>query len=151
MRLRGASWGVLNCADNLLQDFNRRLQLRTVRRGKRGDLFCQGAHTALAAQHQQFLPRGGRGDMRSAAIQFIPASSHEPLLFQSVHDPRHGGWTNLLGRSETAKGQRAGKDNHGQGRQSGSIQATRRVFPAKLAQEVDGFGVNLIGNDLRIG
>lgn len=87
----------------------------------------------------------------TAAIVGVLFFEDEALLFEGVDDPRHGGRTNLLGGGEVAQGDGACEDDDGESGQARSIEAAAFVLSAEFSQQVDGRGVELVGNILRVG
>lgn len=133
-----------------LQNLNGFSQGRLVFMVRRGDLFGQCAHTALPALQQQFAARGCCSDERVAAVCSALGPGDKGLLRERIDNPGHCGRTNLLGGGEIAQRQRTCEDDDGQGRQARRVEAAAGVFAAELAKEMNGGGVDLIGNFLRV-
>lgn len=115
-----------------------------------GDLLCQGTHTAGATFHQELLSGWSCGEEGAAAVVCILFLENEALFFESVDDPGHGGRANLFGGGKIAQGYRASEDDDGEGGQARGVEARAFIFLAELSQQVDGGGVELFGDILRI-
>jgi hypothetical protein len=144
------SLGELNRADDRFENLRGFLKGGPLLVIECGDLFCQRADSASASLHQEFLSDWGGGEEGAAAIACVLFFQDEALSFEGVDDSRHGGRADLLGGGEVAERDGACEDDDGEGGETGSIEAGALVLFAQLPQQVDGGGVKLAGDILRI-
>ena len=110
----------------------------------------QGTDPALTALHEQLSAGGRCGEESAAEVDCIWLLDDETLLLEGVDDAGHGGRANLLGACEIAQGDGTGEDDDGEGGEARGVEAGGIVFAAELAEQVDGEGVDLICDLLRL-
>ena len=88
--------------------------------------------------------------MRASSVLCISGLGYESQLGQRIHNPSHGGRAHLLGGCQITQSYRPPEDNHGEGGQSRGIETALRVFSAQLPEQVNGRGMDFIGNYLRV-
>lgn len=138
----------LNCADDFFQDFCGFLKCGALFVAECGDLLRQCSDPTCAAFHQELLSGRCRGEQGAAAVVCVLLLCDEALLFEGVDDSRHGGRADLLGGGEIAQGDGASEDDDGQGGQPWGVEAGAFVFFAESPQQVDGGGVEMVGDIL---
>ncbi len=74
----------------------------------------------------------------------------QTLLFERIDDARHRGWADLFGSGEIAESHRAGEDDDRESGETRRVQAAAFVFAAQLPQEMNGDGMEFVGDSLRI-
>ena len=68
-----------------------------------------------------------------------------PLSFEGVDDAGHGWWPHLLGGGEVAETEWSAEDDDRQRGKPRGIEAAAFVFAAEFAEEMDGGGMELVG------
>ena len=115
--------------------------------GARGESFGERLHTALAALPHQADTFGGRFEAHAAAVYGGVAADQSRTL-EAGDDAAHGGWADLLGIGKFAKRSGATEDQDGESGELGRTDAAFAVADAKPPEQVNGGGVELVG-DLR--
>ena len=94
--------------------------------------------------HQLYTFRCGL--KANAAGIFGSVTPNQAGTLEARDDAAHCGWTDLLGFGERAQGSRASEDEYGKGGELSGADAAGEVANAKAAQEMDGSGVQLVGD-----
>jgi hypothetical protein len=82
----------------------------------------------------------------NAAGVFGSVTPNQAGTLEARDDAAHCGWTDLLDCGERAQGSWASEDEHGKGGELSGADAAGDVANAEAAQEMDGSGVQLVGN-----
>ena len=70
----------------------------------------------------------------------------KPRALEAGDDAAHGGWPDLLGVGELAERLWSAEDEDGKGGKLGRADVSFAVADAKAAEQVDGGGVELVGD-----
>lgn len=106
----------------------------------------QGADAATARLEEQALAFHGGREVDGAAIARAGGLCDERFRFEGVDDAGHGRRADLLRIGETAEGDGAAKDDDGESREPGGIEAGGRIGLAQPAQQVDGGRMKRVGD-----
>lgn len=131
-----------------LQHGYRALQQPAIRGFQRSHGVRERGDAAGATLLQQALPRRGCLHPLDPAVGGIGTTPHEPVALELLDEPRNGRRPHLLGLRERAQGDRTAEDDHRQGGQPGSGEAAGLVLRSQPAQQVDGRGVQPVGERL---
>ena len=88
--------------------------------------------------------------MCASRITCISGFGYESQFSQRIHNPSHGGRAHLFGGGQIAQSHWSPEDDDGERGKPRRIETALRVFPAQLAEQVNGRGMDFIGNDLGV-
>jgi len=142
--LRG-KW--LEIPNDFLKQFKGSPEFFAVTFRARGEGFGKRLHTALAALPHQADTFGGRFEAHAAAV-FGGVAADQSRALEAGDDAAHGGWADLLGIGKFAKRSGATEDQDGESGELGGTDAAFAVADAKPPEQVNGGGVEFVG-DLR--
>ena len=99
---------------------------------------CQLLDASGSAGGENPLSFVRRADSREASVVQVADPLDETVLLQSRHDSRHGRRLHLLRRRQLAEGERAAEDDYGESGKTRGRKPARIIFPAELAEEMNG-------------
>lgn len=117
-----------------------------VARGQGGEVAGEGGHPPGAALLEEEPPAGRGPHPLHAAVPGVREALDEPVGLEALDQPGDGGGADLLGLGQLAEGERAGEDDHRQRREPGRREARGGVLLTQAAQQVDGRGVEAVGD-----
>ena len=106
----------------------------------------EGCNAAAARLLEQARALGRGTDVRAAGVPGVAGNGDETVALESGDDAAHGGRLDLLGGGQLAQRFGPGEDQHRERRQLRWTHAAGRVVPANAAQEVNGSGVQPVGD-----
>jgi hypothetical protein len=96
-------------------------------------------------------PSGGRAHAHDAPVGCVSLALDELLGLQLDDQLGDGRWPHLLGARELAQCERTAEDDDRERGELGRGEAGRVILAAEAAQEVDGRGVEAVGELGRLG
>jgi hypothetical protein len=105
--------------------------------GERGERFTQGLDASRTSSPERPGSGRRRADPHRSRVVRIGLADREPVPDESVHQPRHRRWLDLLDTRELADPLRAGEDQDRQHGEARGRDAQRLILHAKAPQEVD--------------
>lgn len=139
------AYEILKTANDLLQKRYRFAELRALVFWECGEGLGQGFHAALAAFPHKADALWSCFKAHASAV-FGGMAPHQPGALQAGNDAAHGGRTDVFGVGKFAERLWAAENEDGQGGKLGGAHAAFSVADAKPAEQVDGSGVELIGD-----
>ena len=113
-------------------------------------MFCQGLYATRAAFHQELFSAWRCREKGAPTVVGVLLFSDETFFCEGIDDAGHSGWADLLSRGEVAQGDGPSEDDDGKGREAWGVEAAALILFAELSQQVDGSGVELVGDILRV-
>jgi hypothetical protein len=138
----------LEFPNDLLQQLEGAPELLAVIFGERGEGCSQRFDAALAALPHQ-ADTFGRCFQSHAAAIFGGVAAEQSRALEAGDDAAHSRWSDLLGIGKFAKRSGATEDQNGERGELGGTDAAFAVADAELPEQVNGDGVQLIG-DVRL-
>lgn len=131
--------------DDALEHVERSSERGDVFRGQRAELTRElGDATLASLLHDSSALRRG-ANTHDTPVLGIGLAPHESSCLQCGNDARHRGRTHLFGRGEVAERDRAGEDDDGERRETGSAESGGVVLAAQAPEQVDGGRVEPVG------
>jgi hypothetical protein len=136
---------MLEISHNLLEQSESFAELLTLVFSEPTHCVGKGVHAAIARFPHQANPFGRSFEADAAAV-FGGVPAYEASALESGDDAAHGGRADLLGISELAERFGSAEDENGEGGKLGGADASFAIADAKAAEEVDGGGMELVGD-----
>lgn len=133
------------------EDFYSVTESGKLRRGKLVELRSEVGNAPLAGLLQQAGTFGSGANPHAAGVVGIGRDLRQPAASQASCNAGHGGRLDLLGGGQFAQRFRATEDEHRERGQARRAFARGDVLLAHTAQQVDGGGVQAVGDHEDVG
>lgn len=105
----------------------------------------------LASFMEQAGSLGSGPNPHAAGVVRVGGNRNQVAASQPGHNAAHGGWLDLLGGGQFPQSFRSSENQHGERRKAGRPFASGYILLAQTTQQVDGGGMQPVGNRKDVG